>query len=306
VGKRALIISGGGSKGAYAGGIAEFLIEGMGVRYDIFAGTSTGGLLVPMLAAGEIARIRKVYTSVTQDDIFDVSPFVVRRKNGAFKVRINHLAVLGQFIRRRPTFGESNNLRELIGRTFTVDIYNRLLQQHNYVIVTVANLSRNIVEYKYLRDCSYEDFCDWIWLSSNLVPFMTLHTKNGDEYADGGFGNLVPVQEAINLGATDIDVIILHPRDYTLRYPRSLNAFNVLVRGFGFMLHQIRQDDIKIGLAESRYSGLKVNLIHTPEQLIDNSMIFDPESMTKWWKDGYAYAKRIFTESPDPAIVNKE
>jgi hypothetical protein len=114
------------------------------------------------------------------------------------------------------------------------------------------------------------------------------------------------VQEAINLGATEIDVIILHPRDYTLRYPRSLNAFNVLTRGFGFMLHQIGQDDLKIGLAESRYNGLKVNLIHTPEMLIDNSMIFDPESMTKWWQDGFAYAKSLFSERSEPAFTSEK
>ena len=293
---RALIISGGGSKGAYAGGIAEYLISKLGRKYDIFAGTSTGGLLVPMLAAGEIDSIRKVYSSVTQEDIFDVCPFKVRKHEGKFSVRINHLAVLGQFIRRRPTFGESNNLRELIRNTFTREVYERLKDDHRYVIVTVANLSRNIVEYKYLRDSSYDDFCDWIWVSANMVPFMTLHTKNGDEYADGGFGNLVPIQEAINLGATEIDVIILHPRDYTLRCPTSSNAFNVLVRGFGFMVHQIRQDDLKIGLAESRYSGLKVNLIHTPRLLTDNSFIFDPETMAQWWDEGYAYAEGKFSQ----------
>jgi len=37
---RALVISGGGSKGAYAGGIAEYLICEAGKKYDIFVGTS--------------------------------------------------------------------------------------------------------------------------------------------------------------------------------------------------------------------------------------------------------------------------
>ena len=295
--QRALIISGGGSKGAFAGGIAEYLIRGAGRQYDIFAGTSTGGLLVPMLASGEIDAIRKVYTTVRQEDIFDVCPFRIRKKDGKDDVRINHFAVLGQFIRRRPTFGESNNLRRLIQRTFTEEIYERLKADPRYVIVTVANLSRNIIEYKYLRDCSYDDFCDWIWVSANMVPFMTLHVKNGDEYADGGFGNLVPLQEAINLGATDIDVIMLQPRDYTLRYPHSTNAFNVLVRGFAFMLHQIGQDDLKIGLTESRYNGIRINLINTPELLTNNSYIFDPVAMEQWWKDGYAYAQSLFPEA---------
>ncbi|MCB0629115.1 MAG: patatin-like phospholipase family protein [Lewinella sp.] len=48
----ALVISGGGSKGAYAGGVAEYLICDCGRDYDVYVGTSTGGLLAPLLAAG--------------------------------------------------------------------------------------------------------------------------------------------------------------------------------------------------------------------------------------------------------------
>jgi len=46
---RALVISGGGSKGAFAGGVAQYLMEGRGRDYDMFLGTSTGSLLVPHL-----------------------------------------------------------------------------------------------------------------------------------------------------------------------------------------------------------------------------------------------------------------
>ena len=47
---RALVISGGGSKGAFAGGVAEYLIDKMNNDYDIYIGTSTGSLLVTHLA----------------------------------------------------------------------------------------------------------------------------------------------------------------------------------------------------------------------------------------------------------------
>jgi len=49
---KALVISGGGSKGAYAGGVAEYLIKKEGRDYDLYLGTSTGSLLIPHLAAG--------------------------------------------------------------------------------------------------------------------------------------------------------------------------------------------------------------------------------------------------------------
>ena len=53
---RALVISGGGSKGAFAGGVAQFLMQEKGCEYDMFLGTSTGSLLVPHLAVGKITQ----------------------------------------------------------------------------------------------------------------------------------------------------------------------------------------------------------------------------------------------------------
>lgn len=71
---RALVISGGGAKGAYAGGVAEYLIRDRGIQYDMFSGSSTGALLAPLLAAGEIDHARNIYTNVTQNDIFSAHP----------------------------------------------------------------------------------------------------------------------------------------------------------------------------------------------------------------------------------------
>ena len=68
--KKALVISGGGSKGAFAGGIAQYLMEEEQHDYDLFVGTSTGSLLVSHLAAQKIAAIKHAFTHVTQAAIF--------------------------------------------------------------------------------------------------------------------------------------------------------------------------------------------------------------------------------------------
>ncbi|HAI41072.1 MAG TPA: patatin, partial [Maribacter sp.] len=53
---KALVISGGGSKGAFAGGVAQYLIQEEGRKYDIFVGTSTGSLLISHLALGKLDK----------------------------------------------------------------------------------------------------------------------------------------------------------------------------------------------------------------------------------------------------------
>jgi len=42
---KALVVSGGGSKGAFGGGVAQYLIEEEKKEYDLLIGTSTGSLL---------------------------------------------------------------------------------------------------------------------------------------------------------------------------------------------------------------------------------------------------------------------
>src|SRR5690606_37702481 len=199
---RALVISGGGSKGAFAGGVAQFLIQEAQHKYDLFVGTSTGSLLISHLALNKLDKIKEIYSSVDQDSIFNNCPFVIKKKHGVEIIAINHWNVVKNFIRGKKTFGESENLRKLIRQSITVEEFDELKESHADVVVTVSNLSLNQVEYKSVNDCTYEEFCDWIWISSNYTPFMSLAKKDGCEYADGGLGSLVPIEEALNRGAT--------------------------------------------------------------------------------------------------------
>ncbi|MEO8255650.1 MAG: patatin-like phospholipase family protein, partial [Flavobacterium sp.] len=206
---RALVISGGGSKGAFAGGVAQFLLETKKIKYDLLIGTSTGSLLIPHLALGNIQKIHRIYTNVDMNKIFNVNPFIVKRKNGIDVVSINHFNVVLQFFRGKRTFGESKKLRSYIKKNLSIEEFNELKALPTDVVVTVTNLTLNQSEYKSIKDCTYDEFCDWIWISSNYIPFMSIATIKGQDYADGGFSSLVPIQEAIDRGATEIDVIIL-------------------------------------------------------------------------------------------------
>ena len=67
---KALVISGGGSKGAFAGGVAQYLIENKKKEYDIFLGTSTGSLMVTHLAIGRVQELKEIYSNVDQKTIF--------------------------------------------------------------------------------------------------------------------------------------------------------------------------------------------------------------------------------------------
>lgn len=289
---RALVISGGGSKGAFAGGVAQHLIQEQKKKYDLFLGTSTGSLLIPHLAAGNIQKIYDIYTNVNQRKIFSVNPFVVRKKDGREYVTINYLNTVWQFIRSRRTFGESKALRRNIRKNFSHQDFNELKSQVDDVVVTVSNLSKNRVEYKSIHEFEYDDFCDWIWISCNYIPFMSLAQKDGYEYADGGLGCVVPIREAIKRGATEVDAIILEAENMEYNKILGKNPFSLMVNLFGFLLDQVEYHDIVEGKLAAMNKNVKLNIYYTPTKLTENSLVFNKKAMTEWWQQGFEYAEK--------------
>lgn len=289
---KALVISGGGSKGAFAGGVAQYLIEQEGRCYDMFLGTSTGSLLIPHLATQDLGKLYDIFTHVNQHSIFSINPFVVKKKKGREYVSINYFNTALQFIKKRRTFGESKSLRKLIKKNFTKAEYDKIKATKEDVVVTVANLSKNRTEYKSINDFNYEEFCDWIWISCNYIPFMSLVKKDGFEYADGGLGCVIPIREAIKRGATEIDAIVLESEELEHNKVLGKNPFSLMISLFGHLLDQVEKSDIAIGKLAAEYRNVKLNIYYTPSKLTENSLVFNKSLMEKWWHEGYNYAEK--------------
>ncbi|MCF6181788.1 patatin-like phospholipase family protein [Lutibacter sp.] len=294
--KKALVISGGGSKGAFAGGVAQFLMKEKKRKYDMFLGSSTGSLMVSHLALGMVDELKDLYTNVNQRTIFNSNPFLIKKIHGEKVISINYLNMLWNFINGRKTFGESKNLRKLIKNNITEEMYQQIRYNNIESVVTVSNLSANKVEYKSINDCTYNDFCDWIWASCNYAPFMSILVKNGCQYADGGFGSIVPIKEAILRGAKEIDAIILETEITQINRIQSKNPFSVLFDIFDFMLEHVERHNITIGKLSANENDVKLNLYYTPTVLTTNSLVFDKKLMTKWWAQGYKHAKLKYNE----------
>lgn len=289
---RALVISGGGSKGAFAGGVAQYLMEREKHNYDMFLGTSTGSLLVPHLAANNITKLHDIFTNVQQHDIFSVSPFVQRKKGDREFVSIDFVNSLWQFIRMKRTFGESKALKRNIKKNFTYEEYEKIKREKHDVVVTVSNLSMNRVEYKSIQNCTYEEFCNWIWISCNYIPFMSLAKVDGYEYADGGLGCVIPIREAIQRGATIVDAIVLESENLEKKKVLGKNPFSLMMNLFGHLMDRVERNDILIGKLAAKTKDVKLNLYYTPTTLTENSLIFSKRLMQKWWQQGYEHAEK--------------
>ena len=289
--KKALVISGGGSKGAFAGGVAQYLMKKENRNYDLFLGTSTGSLMVSHLALGKLDELKELYTNVNQSTIFSNNPFKIKKVAGEKVVSIKHFNVLFNFLKGRKTFGESKNLRRLIKKKITKEMFAEIKKSNKEVVVTVSNLTANQIEYKSSNDCTYEDFADWIWGSCNYVPFMTLATKDDCEYADGGLGCIIPIEKAITLGATHVDAILLDTEFQQTHRSHSRNPFDVLSTVFNFISERIVVQNMHIGNLVAEDYKAKLRMFYTPKILTNNSLVFNKYQMKKWWKMGFEHAK---------------
>jgi len=197
--QRVIVISGGGARGAWGGGVAESLHKQKKFNYDLAIGTSTGSLLAPFIISKNFEKAKESYTGVTQRSIFNVNPF--KKKKGK-EDQIKFLPAIWRILIGKKTIGESKNLRKLIRRDIPIDVYEQMLEYE--FIVTVVNFStaktryfsnqdydtrvydctdlvrKELKECKSKKDSVYKEMTNWIWASGNQPLFMSLLKTKAD------------------------------------------------------------------------------------------------------------------------------
>ena len=123
---RSLVISGGGSKGAFAVGAIARLWEA-GIRWDTIFGTSTGALIAPMVGLGLMQELADLYSTVTTDDI-------IRKREWPELLR-------------HASFYDSDPLWHLITQTITQERYAQLTQSAIDVYLSTVHMQSGKVVY---------------------------------------------------------------------------------------------------------------------------------------------------------------
>lgn len=279
--KRALVISGGGSKGSFAGGLSKKLYDS-GYRWDNFYGTSTGALLNTLIPLYDFDTLKNVYTNVRNKDIFDKPPFNQKGK-------INIFRSIWRTILGKTSIGRSRNLLKLIKNTYTMNNHYEMISNNKIVCACVTNYTNGNIEYAYNNNLSYDNFILYTFASASVPIAMDIVKINGNEYLDGGVMEHVPLQKAIDDGADEVDVIVLRPNYSEIEsFWKSKNVFNVVLRSMQLMMKEISESDIIIGKLKNKLGkNITINLFFVPQDLDGNSLVFDPKVMKKWWDAGY-------------------
>lgn len=239
--KTALVISGGGSKGAFAVGAIEELRK-KNVKFDIVAGTSTGALIAPLVAIDDIDEMIAQYTTIHTPDII--------RKNwrGLFWKGIYHFGPLEK--RMRKTLFEGDPSR-----------YSQLMKSDVKLLLCTVSLQTGKVLYYSQKADQYgtlawkdQDGLIQSILGSASQPFLTPPVEwDGQQLVDGGVREIAPLNVAIRNGAERIYVILnSHPEKFDEISKPCPNIIKIGMRTLELMLDEIVLNDVHSAIQYNR------------------------------------------------------
>jgi predicted patatin/cPLA2 family phospholipase len=283
--KRALCLSGGGSKGAWAGGLVQQFIEERGYDWDMYFGTSTGSLLNTLIPLKDMKRLKEAYTNVTNKNIFSVDPFTKRGK-------LNIFNAIWRIINSKTSLGESGGLEKILKSMFSPDDFYNIRKLDKHVWSCVSDYTHNQVQYGYNQNLTYDEYIKYTLASTSVPLAMNLVTVNGSDHLDGGVLMHVPIQKAIDEGADEVDVIILRPEKIDTTEWRPKNILDVMLRTIDIMQEHISEANVLIAQLNAGKKDVKLRIRYTPYKLTDNSLMFDKELMLKWWDEGYEFGRK--------------
>ena len=303
---RLLVLGGGGCRGAWAGGFAHFLRLYHNIQYRYIWSTSSGSLIAPFIITDDFARLKKLYTGLTQKSIFDVNPFTTSGN-------LNGWVALWRILRGKKTLGETHNLRKLIQTHITRNKYLEIIQanpQLQFTVCAVNYKNAEVVHKQSGTSVPYEEMVNWIWASANQPLFMTCVDEQylpGGSFIDGGIIETIPIVHALKYAADhgifEIDIIINTPREPIADLAfKPGNMLKNLLRVIELWKRQVQKDNIDIARLLSQQGLYETDPLETgddgwmhlycyyfpPAYYPDNfnELLFNKTKMTALWAAG--------------------
>ena len=224
----ALVLSGGGAKGAFQVGAERVFREEAGYRWRVIAGVSVGALNGTMLATARHERLEHLWRTITQRDIY--------RKRFWLWTALRVLFGARGLFDNRP-------LKRLIAR----EIDPARLQTE--IIVGAVDLESG----RYLRFTTQEAredpaaFKEAVF-ASTCIPVLWPPTRIGERYVDavdGGLRSITPLGDVIDYDPEEVVIINTEPRRKAPTDQRLDNLVKVAERSLEIVLDEIFQRDLR-------------------------------------------------------------
>lgn len=285
---RALVLLGGGCKGAYQVGAINYLLGEQGIEYDIFTGVSVGALNAAMLSMFKSglerdasATLLRVWNSVSTPKIRQSwSPF-----------GILHLLW-------KPSVYDSSPLIDLVQRSM-----DEAKIRFSGKKLAVPAVSLNTGECRIFHH-DHPEIVKAVLASSSYPGMFCPIEIDGQLWTDGGLRNSSLLKEAIDLGADSIDVIMTSPETSAIKFTNKPNAIDIIVRSLDVLGDELMEADLKLTqlvnrlVDAQRLDKKKVNIrvLRPKFRLPGKSLEFDQKNIRHMIELGYTDAMSLCEE----------
>lgn len=205
--KVAIVLGGGGSKGAYQIGAWRALRE-LGIKYDVVTGTSIGALNGALMVLGDYEKALELWREI------DIDKVVLNGLNLRTDLQYyyENSEKLLPFIKSyKDNKGmDITPLKKIIQKCVDERFFSSSV---DYALVSVRFPSFVPVK-KYKNELSMENLASWILASASCFPAFPVCEIDGEGYIDGGYYDNLPIRLAFELGAEQVIAIALNPESH--------------------------------------------------------------------------------------------
>ncbi len=202
--KRAIVLAGGGTKGAYECGFWRALRE-LNYDYSIVTGTSIGSINGAMMTAHAYEQCVEMWDSLVMEDMMEDGINLSNKMEDFY----NQNKALGPFLKKyvKNKGADISPFSDWIERNISEEEVRKSKVNYGLVTVQFPGLKPYMLQKKDIPEGMLKDY---IMASSAIFPVFPMHKIGEETYLDGCYYDNLPIDLAIEMGATDIIAVDLH------------------------------------------------------------------------------------------------
>jgi NTE family protein len=164
--------------------------------------------------------------------------------------------------------------------------------------VSVGAVSVSSGKYR-VFDQNDDDFISAVLASSAFPGMLNPIRMKGEIFIDGGCKELSPIRTAIDLGATEIDVITTSPEVRIKKFIENPSIIDIIKRAIDVSTDKILSNDIDRAIMHNKLvqAGVsdkklvKLRILRPHHNLIDDVLDFNPVKIKEMMEKGYEDAR---------------
>ncbi|MCK4899368.1 MAG: patatin-like phospholipase family protein [Anaerolineales bacterium] len=221
--KTALVLSGGGAKGAFQVGAEKYAREVRGYKWDIIAGVSVGALNGGMLAIGKYERLLEIWNTISADQIY----------TGGF----NFLSTIKLLFGAKSFYGNEPIWR-MLQQEFEQDKIRADLR-----VGAVSLMTGEYVEFR----ADDPNLTEAI-LASTAIPIIWEPVDVSHQHrsmVDGGVRNISPIGDVLDSEPDEIVIINCSPEKFDVLPEPPDDIVKIGTRTLDILLNELFRSDMR-------------------------------------------------------------